>query len=169
MRPASLLYEPSTSPSQVNLYPSGTLTYQFTKPVNDQYWASTSGSSPPPTFDYVQGYAGVPAISSSDGGSMIFSSGSYVTSGPSSPWATLPLPNSDESFEGTPLGNESKECVNCGANTTPLWRKDGTGLYLCNACGIYCKANGMNRPPVQRVKPKTSVLPVSVIIFIFFI
>jgi len=42
---------------------------------------------------------------------------------------------------------ERQSCANCQTTTTPLWRKDKeSGEIMCNACGIYKKNHGVNRP-----------------------
>lgn len=46
----------------------------------------------------------------------------------------------------TPL-TLTQTCYNCGTTSTPLWRKEReTGRMYCNACGIFKKTHGVERP-----------------------
>ncbi|XP_074110419.1 uncharacterized protein LOC141534759 isoform X2 [Cotesia typhae] len=134
--------QPGSPNSQVTIYGApGTPTFQYVKQTGETYW-QPAGSSSPPTLEYVQGYPGVATISASDSAGLMYNGGGYVTAsnGSPSPWGSLP----DETFDGSVM-TETKECVNCAANMTTLWRRDGTGHFLCNTCKIYNKPNGASR------------------------
>lgn len=41
-------------------------------------------------------------------------------------------------------------CTNCGTLTTTIWRRNVRGEMVCNACGLYYKLHGVNRPHSMR-------------------
>lgn len=41
-------------------------------------------------------------------------------------------------------------CANCQTTTTTLWRRNNQGEPVCNACGLYFKLHGINRPPSKK-------------------
>ena len=50
-------------------------------------------------------------------------------------------------------GNAVKKndtCTNCGTMTTTIWRRNMKGEIVCNACGLYYKLHGINRPVTMR-------------------
>lgn len=64
-----------------------------------------------------------------------------------------PLTPEDNSQCTTPASPSSldasepaHECVNCQQTTTPLWRKNERGEFVCNACGLYAKLHHRDRP-----------------------
>lgn len=47
-------------------------------------------------------------------------------------------------------------CSNCYTNNTKLWRRNEKGQIVCNACGLYFKLHGVNRPShLFRLAPMT--------------
>ncbi|XP_056129480.1 endothelial transcription factor GATA-2b [Lampris incognitus] len=97
----------------------------------------------PSTHHPIPTYPAYPLPAAHDYGGGLFHPGSLLGGSPSG--------FAPKNKSKTRSCSEGRECVNCGATSTPLWRRDGTGHYLCNACGLYHKMNGQNRP---LIKPK---------------
>ncbi|KNC76139.1 hypothetical protein SARC_11351 [Sphaeroforma arctica JP610] len=54
-------------------------------------------------------------------------------------------------------GKEKRICLNCWTADTPLWRRNHLQQFLCNACGLYLKSTGVNRPQKEFKKDDKSL------------
>ncbi|KAI8882399.1 hypothetical protein K501DRAFT_251491 [Backusella circina FSU 941] len=61
------------------------------------------------------------------------------------PPPAIPVNNDDDDDQSKPI------CTNCGATSTPLWRRSVDDELLCNACGLYQKLHNAPRP--KTLKP----------------
>ncbi|KAJ7108975.1 hypothetical protein C8R43DRAFT_1043390 [Mycena crocata] len=54
------------------------------------------------------------------------------------------------------------ECSHCHTHRTSVWRRSKTGAKLCNACGVYARLRGRDRPLTLRknkIKPRCKHTP----------
>ncbi|KAH8263641.1 hypothetical protein KR044_011820 [Drosophila immigrans] len=61
--------------------------------------------------------------------------------------------SSNSSSSSSALSTTSQKdmsCSNCGTLTTTIWRRSVRGEMVCNACGLYFKLHGVNRPHSMR-------------------
>ncbi|KAJ6564708.1 GATA zinc finger-domain-containing protein [Mycena capillaripes] len=62
---------------------------------------------------------------------------------------TLQIPDSE--YKG-PI------CSHCRTRQTSVWRRSKTGAQVCNACGVYARLRGTDRPlslKRNKIKPRT--------------
>ncbi|KAJ7626829.1 hypothetical protein FB45DRAFT_1081643, partial [Roridomyces roridus] len=53
---------------------------------------------------------------------------------------------------------QGAKCSHCGTRQTSVWRKNKEGLQVCNACGVYARLRGKERPLSLRrnkIKPRS--------------
>ncbi|KAJ6606953.1 hypothetical protein B0H10DRAFT_2439855 [Mycena sp. CBHHK59/15] len=56
-----------------------------------------------------------------------------------------------------PLAPDAPECSHCHTRRTSVWRRSKSGAKLCNACGVYARLRGRDRPlslKRNKIKPR---------------
>ncbi|RUS14170.1 hypothetical protein BC937DRAFT_94239 [Endogone sp. FLAS-F59071] len=61
------------------------------------------------------------------------------------------MKSSNEDGDNESRSESKSVCTNCGATSTPLWRRSANDELLCNACGLYLKLHNAPRP--KSLKP----------------
>ena len=70
---------------------------------------------------------------------------SKLVIGPDTTHSKLVIGADTTHFTKLVIGPDTR-CSNCSTCVTSLWRKSVSGSAVCNACGLYYKIHGQNRP-----------------------
>ncbi|KAL3891373.1 hypothetical protein ACJMK2_003635 [Sinanodonta woodiana] len=140
----------ASSPNSPISTPTGRTDGSFGTPI-----PRASGISPYPTYMS-------PDLSPWNFANMALQQGFRPTTGPEMmPYQTDPFAHAQSinawrdmntSFPGGSPRSKSASrrvglsCANCHTSTTTLWRRNSDGEPVCNACGLYYKLHGVNRP-----------------------
>lgn len=68
----------------------------------------------------------------------------------------------DDSSEESEGDGTGPECSHCRTHHTSVWRRSKTGAQLCNACGVYSRLRGRDRPlslKRNKIKPRSKHTP----------
>lgn len=74
------------------------------------------------------------------------------TVSPADEWigSAIVKPGMKTNTSGNPARRVDLSCSNCGTMTTTIWRRNVRGEMVCNACGLYFKLHGVDRPHTMR-------------------
>ncbi|KAJ7225139.1 hypothetical protein B0H12DRAFT_1149574 [Mycena haematopus] len=67
-----------------------------------------------------------------------------------------PSPSADD--DASNFDANAPECTHCHTHRTSVWRRSKTGAKLCNACGVYARLRGKDRPlslRKNRIRPRS--------------
>jgi len=70
----------------------------------------------------------------------------------------------DDESEGEDQNYNGPECSHCHTHTTSVWRRSKSGAQVCNACGVYARLRGKDRPMSlkrKKIKPRTKHTSIS--------
>ncbi|KAJ7627487.1 hypothetical protein FB45DRAFT_708163, partial [Roridomyces roridus] len=77
------------------------------------------------------------------------------------PQELIDADNDDAEEEGPQIADADytgPKCSHCLTRHTSVWRRSKTGAQVCNACGVYARLRGKERPLSLRrnkIKPRT--------------
>ncbi|KAJ7062588.1 hypothetical protein C8F01DRAFT_985967 [Mycena amicta] len=61
-------------------------------------------------------------------------------------------PSDDAPSSNDHDGDPALTCSHCGTHRTSVWRRSATGERVCNACGVYARLRGRERPLKLRMR-----------------
>ncbi|KAK9881294.1 hypothetical protein WA026_015416 [Henosepilachna vigintioctopunctata] len=74
----------------------------------------------------------------------------YMDFSGGNPWCNMSVVKGGKGAANNMTRRVDLACTNCGTQTTTIWRRNLKGEMVCNACGLYYKLHGVDRPHTMR-------------------